>query len=87
MTHLVSNLYNGFDTIIAFKETLLEVMALSWNPDRLLGVVRPVLVLTFHLQGEKLKRGHVVICNLLLAFSFISSMYKFKTTYIFRCEF
>jgi hypothetical protein len=53
----MSNLDNGFDTIVALKETFLEVVALSWNPDRLLGIVRPVLVLTLHLQGEKLEKN------------------------------
>ena len=57
----MANLDNGLRAIIAFKETFLEVVALSGNPDGLLGIVRPVLVLTFHLQGEKLKKG--VVCN------------------------
>ncbi len=56
MTYLMSNLYNGFDTIVTFKETFLEVVALSRNPNRLLRIVGPVLVISFHLQGEELKR-------------------------------
>ena len=54
--YLMAKHDNSLDTIITLKETFLEVMGLSWNPDRLLGIVRSHLILSLHLQRDVLNK-------------------------------
>jgi hypothetical protein len=50
--YLMADHDHGLLSIVALQETFLEVMAFSWNPDRLLGVIRTEHVLTLLLHGD-----------------------------------
>ena len=52
---------NSFGAIIALKKALPEAMVISWDPDRLLGIVRLEHVLTLHLQGDEEIRSWIWI--------------------------